>query len=122
MTEVSAPMNAIKIAIVGDIATGKTSILNRLIHNTFTEKHLATIGGELSSKDIMLGGIPVKCQFWDTAGEERFHSLCKIFYQRAMIIYVVYDVSKKDSFESIKEYWIDEIRNNTRDTCKYYNN
>lgn len=117
MTEVEVPLNSIKIAIVGDIATGKTSILNRLIHNTFTEEHVATIAAELSSKDIMLGGVPVKCQFWDTTGEERFHSLCKIFYKGAMIIYVVYDVSERKTFESIKEYWIGEIKDNTRDTC-----
>ena len=117
MTEVAVPLNSIKIAIVGDIATGKTSILNRLIHNTFTEEYVATIAGELSSKDIMLGGVPVKCQFWDTTGEERFHSLCKIFYKGAMIIYVVYDVSERKTFESIKEYWIGEIKDNTRDTC-----
>ena len=117
MTEVAVPMNSIKIAIVGDIATGKTSILNRLMYNTFTEEYVATIAGELSSKDIMLGGVPVKCQFWDTTGEERFRSLCKIFYQGAMIIFVVYDVSERKTFESIKEYWIGEIKDNTRDTC-----
>lgn len=115
-------MNELKIAVIGEIATGKTALIKRLVTNEFTDDYSPTIGGELSTKTINIKGQDITCHLWDTTGEERFHSLCKIFYQNALIIYVVYDITNKASFEAIKNYWINELRENAaEDACKYYN-
>ena len=109
-------MDTLKFAIVGEIATGKTSVLRRYLYNTFKENYDLTLGVDLASKNIVLQDKPVRCEFWDTTGEERFHSLCKIFYKNAHIIFIVYDITKRMSFEAIRNYWINEINNNTAET------
>ena len=54
----------------------------------------------------------IKFQIWDTAGQERFRSLAKIFYQNAAVAVLVYDITRRDSFEKLKEFWIKELKEN----------
>ena len=49
---------------------------------------------------------------WDTAGQERYRSIAKIYYQDAHIAILVYDITKKASFDEVKNYWIDQIKQN----------
>ena len=104
-------MNELKIAVIGEIATGKTALIKRLVTNTFTDDYSPTIGGEHSSKTTKYIE-DINCHLWDTTGEEGFHSLCKIFYQNAFIIYLVYDITSRKSFEAIKSYWLNELKEN----------
>ena len=55
----------------------------------------------------------VKLQIWDTAGQEKYRSLAKIFYQNASAAVLVYDITLKKSFEQLKEYWSKEIKTNS---------
>jgi len=52
-------------------------------------------------------------QLWDTAGQENYRGLTKIFYKDAKIIVLVYDVTNKRSFEEIKNYWYQQIKENS---------
>ena len=51
-------------------------------------------------------------QIWDTAGQEKYRSLTKIFYKDASIAILVYDITRKDSFEEIKKYWVSQLNEN----------
>ncbi len=53
----------------------------------------------------------IKLQIWDTAGQEQFRSITKLFYKNSQAAIVVYDVTKKDSFENVAG-WLDEIEDN----------
>ena len=53
----------------------------------------------------------IKLQIWDTAGQEQFRSITKLFYKNSQAAIVVYDVTKKDSFDSVAS-WLNEIEEN----------
>ena len=50
----------------------------------------------------------VKVQVWDTAGQERYRSITNAYYRGAEGILIVFDVTKKESFENIQN-WINEV-------------
>ena len=57
----------------------------------------------------------LKYELWDTAGQEQYRSVAKIFYQNASVVILVYDITKQSSFDAIKNYWIKEIKKNIQD-------
>ena len=113
----------LKILIIGDSTVGKTSILTRFCKNEFSWNYLATIGIDFFSKDIELTNPNklIRIKIWDTAGQERFKSLSKSYFRNADGIIIVFDVSKKDSFENL-QFWIDSIHNNLGKTNNINNN
>lgn len=54
-------------------------------------------------------GEVVKLQIWDTAGQERFRTITGAYYKGAHAILIVYDITKKESFEDIDTFWIGEV-------------
>ncbi len=53
----------------------------------------------------------IKFEIWDTAGQERFRSLAKVFYKNAAICVLVYDITRKETFEELEKFWVEEIKN-----------
>ena len=51
---------------------------------------------------IMVDGQPVKCQIWDTAGQEKYHSLAPMYYRGAAAAVLVFDISKRASFRELQ--------------------
>ena len=101
-----------KVVLVGDSGVGKTCIISRYIFNQFTEKSDSTLGASFSSKTINLPkGQKVQLDIWDTAGQEVFRSVNKFFYKDAVIGILVYDITNSKSFESMKDYWYNELKN-----------
>ena len=102
-----------KVVLLGESGVGKTSIISRYISNTFSEVLMSTTGASFATKKLELDSDhKIKFQIWDTAGQERFRSLAKIFYQNASIAILVYDITRRESFEKIRNYWIGEIKQN----------
>ena len=63
----------------------------------------------------------IKFEIWDTAGQEKFRSLAKVFYKNAAICVLVYDICRYESFEELQNFWVDEIKNSvSADVCKFY--
>ena len=102
-----------KVVMIGEPGVGKTSIISRYIYNQFSDVVVSTTGASYATKELELDkNHKIKFQIWDTAGQERFRSLAKIFYQNAAAVILVYDITIRDSFVKIKEYWIKEIKEN----------
>ena len=99
-----------KIIIIGDSTTGKTNILNKYLNTKFDKDFKATIGVELGNKTLKIKNDTVNCQIWDTAGQERYRSMTKAYYKGALGALIVYDITKKFTFENI-ENWIVELKN-----------
>eukprot|EP01118_Nematostelium_gracile_P003184 TRINITY_DN1361_c0_g1_i1.p1 TRINITY_DN1361_c0_g1~~TRINITY_DN1361_c0_g1_i1.p1 ORF type:complete len:308 (+),score=64.74 TRINITY_DN1361_c0_g1_i1:165-1088(+) len=97
-----------KLVILGDINTGKTSILIRLVRNQFNITHDATIGASFLIKHLVVDNTPVKMEIWDTAGAERYHSLAPMFYRGALAALIVYDITSIESFRRAS-LWIEEV-------------
>jgi small GTP-binding protein len=102
-----------KIILIGDASVGKSNILSRYLSNAFKQDTKSTVGVEFGSKKVSVNGVNIKLQIWDTAGQERYRSLAKVFYKNATVCVLVYDVTRKSSFEELKNYWVKEIKENS---------
>ncbi len=100
-----------KTILVGDSGVGKTSIIGRYIKK-YNPKEKATIGASFTNKPEIVNGKEILFEIWDTAGQERFRSINSIFYQDAYICILVYDITKRKSFDSIKDYWYNAVKEN----------
>ena len=100
-----------KVVIIGDASVGKTSILLRYVNNTFSDNIKPTIGCDHYEKEVDIeGGQKIKLSIWDTAGQDRFRGLASSYYKRAKCVVLVFDITKKSSFEKL-DFWRDEIMN-----------
>ncbi|MHA1143383.1 MAG: Rab family GTPase [Candidatus Helarchaeota archaeon] len=100
-----------KICVVGDYSVGKTSLINRFVKNTFQSNYMPTLGANLLRKEYEEeDGTKIKLILWDIAGQELFHQARKQFYINAQGVFYVYDVTREESFTSIRN-WKTEIVN-----------
>ena len=102
-----------KVVLLGETMTGKTSLISRLVDNTFNYNEQTTFVASNLSKDIEyseFNNITLKLQIWDTAGQEKFRSINKIFYKEAAVAILVYDITNERSFEQLKTYWYQEVK------------
>ena len=102
---------SIKAVILGEPGVGKTCIANRLVNNDYKECE-PTTGASYSKKVIFYSNFnrSIKFDIWDTAGQEKYRSMNKIFYKDAKVALLVYDITRKSSFEEIKNYWVDQLK------------
>jgi len=89
-----------KVLVVGNVATGKTSVIKRYVRNSFTADYQTTIGVDFAFKRVTTDGVDINVQLWDIAGQERFAGLSRIFYTHAVAAVIVYDIMDRDSYES----------------------
>ena len=98
-------MHTTKLILLGETQTGKTSIINRIIRNEFYEVVGSTLGKTQNDYKVELkDGQEVVFDVWDTAGQEKFRSLNKIFFKNAKIALLIYAVDSKKSFDTLKEW------------------
>ena len=103
-----------KTIVVGDGAVGKTAITYRYAENKFQENYKMTIGVDFTIKRLKMSNKVIKCQIWDTGGQERFSKIRPLYYRGALGCLVVYDVTKAESFEHLDQ-WFDEVRTHCQD-------
>ena len=100
-----------KFLVLGDQMVGKTSVLERYINRTFKENYLLTIGMDKRFKRLEINNTDVDIFITDTAGQERFRSLTKMFYKGADGILIGFSLTEAKTLESVN-YWINEINQN----------
>ena len=110
----------IKLAIIGDSAVGKTNFIFRFIDNLFSSSYVTTVGFDYKSKIVKLPKSKkrVKIQIWDTAGQERYMSLNKNIFQKVQGIIIMYDLTKRISFENINR-WLNLMSQYSSDKVKF---
>ena len=101
----------IKLVIIGDSGVGKSNFLFKFIEGQFSPLHVATVGFDYKSKIVSLpqSKKKVKLQIWDTAGQEKYMSLNKNLFQRVQGIILMYDITKRESFERL-DMWLNIIK------------
>ena len=95
----------LKITFVGDAGVGKTSLIEQLINQKFSQEVPSTIGGGNFIKRITINQKKCQLSIWDTAGQERFRSLSKIYLKNSNIVIYVYDITKRETFDNITKNW-----------------
>ncbi|KAF8025558.1 hypothetical protein BT93_F2409 [Corymbia citriodora subsp. variegata] len=98
-----------KLVLLGDMGTGKTSLVLRFIKGQFFDNQEPTIGAAFFTQILSLAEATVKFDIWDTAGQERYHSLAPMYYRGAAAAVVVYDISSVDTFVRAKK-WVEELQ------------
>lgn len=83
-----------------------------MCHNEFVDDHEVTVGVEFGSLLVRVENIVFKLQIWDTAGQESFQSITKIFYRGAHAIFLTYDLTSYDTFTHLNK-WYDEVKQQT---------
>ena len=108
----------IKIMIIGETKTGKTSLISRYCKNEFTGgAYLSTIGIDFQIKNLTINSKKIRLQIWDTAGQERFRNIAKNYFQSSDGFLILYDISNHESFETL-DYWVEEIKSNSQELAK----
>eukprot|EP01105_Mastigella_eilhardi_P028365 TRINITY_DN928_c0_g1_i1.p1 TRINITY_DN928_c0_g1~~TRINITY_DN928_c0_g1_i1.p1 ORF type:complete len:221 (-),score=54.79 TRINITY_DN928_c0_g1_i1:96-758(-) len=99
----------VKVVLLGEAATGKTSIVSRLTENKFQEGKESTVGASFQVYRLNYLNKPVTLEIWDTAGAERFRSLTPMYYRGSVAAVIVYDITKRESFDTMKS-WLQELK------------
>ena len=100
--------NDLKMILVGSSGVGKTNLINSLIDEKFQAITLATSSSTYVVKKIMINDKLYEVEIWDTAGQEKFYSLTKIFIKGAKLVIFVYDITQRKTFEEI-DHWINTV-------------
>lgn len=108
-----------KIIFAGDTNTGKTTICNTLIdRNLKTMQYQPTIGIDFNSLVKKLhNNKKIKVQLWDTAGQEKYHSIITSYFRNICSAIVTYDITNQTSFMRVAK-WINDL--NRFNCCTHY--
>ena len=97
--------NSMKVILLGNSGVGKTNLINTSVGQTFQIDSSVTTSGSFSHKDIKIGDETYGLNLWDTAGQEKYESITKIFLKKSEIVIFVYDITDAKSFKDL-EKWI----------------
>lgn len=97
-----------KLVLIGDSSVGKSCLLLRFADDSFMESYISTIGVDFRFRTVKIEDKTVKLQIWDTAGQERFRTITSAYYRGADGIIMVYDVTRKESFDHVQD-WLNEV-------------
>ena len=101
----------LKIILLGESGVGKSSIILRYYKNLFDPKLPSTFGSTFIIKKLEIDNVTYKLNIWDTTGQEKYHSVTKLFVHGADIVILVYAINNIDSFQKL-DYWYNLIKDN----------
>ena len=104
--------NILKLLTLGNSCVGKSSIVIRYTENKFYSSYLTTIGVDFLRKVITVGDKEINLQIWDSAGQEKYNSISKQYYNKADGIILVFDLNSRMSFDGMMN-WLEEIEVST---------
>ena len=99
-----------RLVLIGECSVGKTAFASKLTYGYYQDNHDTTIGVDYSAKTIPINNeAMIKCQLWDTAGQEKFAPLIKTYYKNVAGVILIYDVTERNTYNRL-HYWINEIQ------------
>jgi len=105
--------DVLKVVLLGESCADKTALISQFCKDKYNFPDLeTTLSAQFISKTVEFPEFNklIKFDIWDTAGQEKFRSLSKVFYKDAKVIIFVYDITSYDSFEKIKNYWYSQVK------------
>jgi len=112
MSEEHIKKVVLKLALLGDPAVGKTSLINQYIQHRFKEDYQPTLGVNLVVKKMKVEelNLSAKLVLWDIAGQAKYDLSRAMFFQGCMGALFVYDASRQSTFESIETKWLNDLQ------------
>ena len=105
--------DGLKVILLGNTNVGKSTLMVRLLTNTFEPQEKPTLSGSWGELKLQgPNGEPMLFKVWDTAGQERYRGITKIYYRDVAVAFLVYDVSDESSFAGV-QYFYDDLMNHT---------
>uniref|UniRef100_A0A3B3V065 Ras-related protein Rab-34 n=1 Tax=Poecilia latipinna TaxID=48699 RepID=A0A3B3V065_9TELE len=101
-----------KVIVVGDLAVGKTCLINRFCKDAFDKNYKATIGVDFEMERFEVLGVPFSLQLWDTAGQERFKCIASTYYRGAQVVIIAFDVNDIASLGHARQWLEDALKEN----------
>ncbi|KAJ5076525.1 hypothetical protein M0811_06105 [Anaeramoeba ignava] len=105
-------MKPLKIIIVGDGATGKTSFYITVAQNNFRDIYTPTVFNKYIH-DFNISGKNVTIEFWDPIEGENYDRLRPLYYIGTDVFLLFFSITSPDSYENIRQKWVPEIQNYT---------
>jgi len=97
-----------KILVIGDIGTGKTSLIKRYVHDIFSIHYKSTIGVDFASKLVKWDDTTtIHLQLWDIAGQERFGNMTRQYYKEAHGALIVFDTTRLQTLDAARKWKLD---------------
>ncbi|GFW51135.1 ras-related protein Rab-32 [Trichonephila clavipes] len=97
-----------KILVIGELGTGKTSIIKRYVHQFFSQNYRATIGVDFALKVLNWDmNTLIRLQLWDIAGQERFGNMTRVYYKEAVGAFIVFDANRSATFDAVVRWKTD---------------
>lgn len=100
----------LKLVIIGEHASGKTSLINKFVQQTFNTDYRPTIGTNILLKKLALDEDEVTLTCWDIAGQERWSSMRQLYYKGSSGAFIVGDLTRKSTFDAIVNFWAPDLR------------
>ena len=100
----------LKIILLGEVFTGKTSLINAYTKEKFNPEVNTTTSPSYFSKLITVGNQTILVNIWDTAGQEQFRSMNKIYIKKSNIVLFIYDITRKKTFKELS-FWVKYVEN-----------
>ncbi|XP_062312403.1 ras-related protein Rab-17-like [Osmerus eperlanus] len=97
----------VKMVLLGSSGVGKSSLALRFSRDEF-KHNVPTVGCAYLTQVVCVSDVTLRFEIWDTAGEEKYHSVTPLYYRGAHAALVVYDISKRDTFVRA-QMWIKEL-------------
>ena len=101
-----------KVVLVGDSGVGKTCLIQRYVNDKYSDDTESTSASTYTYKTVEYKDYnkTISLDIWDTAGQEVYRAMARNFYLNASIGILVYDIRRRESFESIKDYWYEQLK------------
>ena len=109
---------SMEIIVLGQASVGKTKLINRFVKNEYIDEAIPTVGNDYFKTLQKINNTNVLVKFWDTAGQERFASFSTLILKNANAIILVYDITRRDSFNRVS-LWLSFVKQNNNHAIKF---
>ena len=99
----------LKLVLMGKGGVGKTSLVNRYVHQRFSQNYMQTLGQDVFSKKLSINNNQVVVQIYDIAGQERFESFRPVYLQGADLGLAIFDLTIPGTIAELKNNWLPEL-------------
>ena len=100
---------SIKVVLLGEAGVGKTNLIRVAMGKPFEKEENSTISSTFFENEVVLNNKKYSYCLWDTAGQEIYRSLNKIFMKESKIVIIVFSIDSRQSFDQI-DFWLNYIK------------